>query len=197
MATETRQQMATQIDGGLNFVLWLLGRRYNADVVTREYASCDRHHGKNAPLPELWAYLRRETSEGRNLRLDKYRPGFVSWARRHLRQEPHGVLSTGGSLAKAIAEPIRKKMSASIAKRRATRSSAADRSSKTVSKRLGQQVTAQPSWNAKATFLDHGSRLGRNGELEKHEINPPEFSKGQCSMFIRKLVNDSLIDYRS
>jgi hypothetical protein len=50
--------MAAQIDAGINFFLWLTGRKYDSDSFRRAYSQrCPGPHSKKAaPLSEMYAY---------------------------------------------------------------------------------------------------------------------------------------------
>jgi hypothetical protein len=113
---KSKPGMAVQIDAGLNFFLWLTGRKYDADSFGRAYSRRCPRSRKAAPLAEMYAYVRKESKEQRLLHLAEYAPCFRSWAGRYLQEDPATVLSRGDSLAGAAVRKIGRKIS--IARRR-------------------------------------------------------------------------------
>ncbi|KAJ5585300.1 uncharacterized protein N7459_005100 [Penicillium hispanicum] len=113
---ERRSSMASQIDAGLNFIMWLTGRNHDATSFRRTYSQA-RPAGKwpsskrPAPLAEMYAYIRREHEEERTLELLEYTPSFLSWATRYLLQDPTQILAQGHSIAGTVLLKIRTNMS--------------------------------------------------------------------------------------
>jgi hypothetical protein len=98
--------MAIQMDAGMNFFLWLIGKDHNPTSFVNRYSSKRPRSIKTAPLPEMWAYVKKEAAEGRKLQLEDYSPSFLSWVSRYLSQDPVFVLAGGISLARAAADMI-------------------------------------------------------------------------------------------
>lgn len=112
---ERRPSMASQIDAGLNFVMWLTGQKHDATSFRRTYSQAGpagkRPSGKRpAPLAEMYAYIRREHKEERTLELLEYTPSFLSWATRYLLQDPAQILARGHSVAGTVLLKIRRNM---------------------------------------------------------------------------------------
>lgn len=115
---DIRASMALQIDAGMNFFLWLIGRRYDGNTFGRHYKFAAPRANKAAPLPEMWAYVRKERETGRSLTLQEYSPSFLTWARRFLGDTfPSGVLPVGESVADRIATEIRRRLSLAATER--------------------------------------------------------------------------------
>ncbi|RAK99169.1 uncharacterized protein BO80DRAFT_478634 [Aspergillus ibericus CBS 121593] len=108
-----RESMASQIDAGLNFFLWLTGRSYDANSFRRTYSQAGPCRKKSAPLAEMYSYIRKEREEQRNLKLSEYSPSFLGWVGRYLFQDPVTILLCGNSVAVAALWKIRTKMSIS------------------------------------------------------------------------------------
>jgi hypothetical protein len=102
--------MAIQIDAGLNFFLWLMGKDHNPTSFISRYLSKRPHSIKIAPLPEMWAYIRKEYTEARRLQLEEYSLSFLSWVSRYLNQDPTVVLASGISLARTAADKLLSKI---------------------------------------------------------------------------------------
>src|ERR1700733_8341068 len=64
---KSKPGMAAQIDAGINFFLWLTGRKYDSDSFRRTYSQrCPGPHSKKAaPLSEMYAYVKKEREEQR------------------------------------------------------------------------------------------------------------------------------------
>jgi hypothetical protein len=109
---KSKPGMAAQIDAGINFFLWLIGRKYDSDSFRRVYSQrCPGPRSKKAaPLSEKYAYVKKGREEQRLLHLAEYVPCFRSWAGRYLREDPAVVLSRGDSLAGAAVRKISKKI---------------------------------------------------------------------------------------
>lgn len=111
---DSRVKMAVQIDAGMNFFLWSLGKQHDPNTFQRHYASCGCPRlKKSAPLLEMWNYVKVETAEKRYLQLEDYSSLFVRWVGRFLRRDPTAVLAARCSLAGEAAKIIRKRMSQS------------------------------------------------------------------------------------
>ncbi|OJZ91757.1 hypothetical protein ASPFODRAFT_27617 [Aspergillus luchuensis CBS 106.47] len=108
-----RSTMASQIDAGLKFFLWLTGRSYDATSFRRTYSQAGPCRKRSAPLAEMYFYIRKEREERRFLKLTEYSPSFLSWAGRYLFQDPATITSDGNSVAVAALSKIRKQMSIS------------------------------------------------------------------------------------
>jgi hypothetical protein len=110
---KSKPGMAAQIDAGINFFLWLTGRKYDSDSFRRAYSQrCSGPRSKKAaPFSEMYAYVKREREEQRLLHLAEYAPYFQSWAGRYLQEDPAVVLSRGDSLAGAAVRKIDRKIS--------------------------------------------------------------------------------------
>ena len=108
---KSKPGMAAQIDAGINFFLWLTGRKYDTDSFGRAYSQRCPRSRKAAPLSEMYAYVRKEREEQRLLHLAEYTPCFRSWAGRYLQEDPAAVLSRGDSLAGAAVRKIGRKIS--------------------------------------------------------------------------------------
>lgn len=76
---KNRESMAIQIDAGMNFMLWLMGKDYNPTSFTNRYSGSRPRFVHTAPLSEMWGYVRKEAVEGKTLRLEDYSPSFLSW----------------------------------------------------------------------------------------------------------------------
>lgn len=98
--------MAIQIDAGMNFILWLIGKDYNPTSFVNRYSGSRLCFVHTAPLPEMWGYVRKEAVEGKKLRLEDYSPSFLSWVCRYIGHDPALVLATGASLAGTAAKKI-------------------------------------------------------------------------------------------
>jgi hypothetical protein len=123
--------MAARIGAGINFFLWLTGRKYDTDFFGRAYSQRCPRSRKAAPLSEMYAYVKKEREEQRLLYLPEYAPCFRSWAGRYLQEDPATVLSRGDSLAGAVVRKISRKIS--IARqRRSKKNSAAVNSNKSL-----------------------------------------------------------------
>jgi len=112
--------MALQLDAGINFILWLLGRTHSTTTFRDQYSlsGCPRFQFKGfASLRDMWRYIQKEREEGKKLRLEDYSPNFLNWASRYLGRVPADVLASGESLASVAASSIRENMSASHQKR--------------------------------------------------------------------------------
>lgn len=105
---ENKGPTGLQLDAGINFILWLLGKAHDHDRFTRQYRDTSKRPRsiRHAPLPEMWQYVRKEITEGRVLQLIDYSPSFLSWAARYIGQDPSLVLAEGASLARAVANNI-------------------------------------------------------------------------------------------
>jgi hypothetical protein len=103
---KNRGSMATQIDAGMNFILWLIGKDYNPTSFVNRYSGSRPRFVHTAPLPEMWGYVRKEAVEGKRLRLEDYSPSFLSWVCRYIGHDPSHVLATGASLAGTTAKKI-------------------------------------------------------------------------------------------
>ncbi|KAL8718407.1 MAG: hypothetical protein Q9225_004450 [Loekoesia sp. 1 TL-2023] len=101
-----RESMAAQIDAGMNFILWLIGKDYSHTSFVYRYLGSRPRCVHIAPLPELWCYVRKEAVEGKRLRLEEYSPSFLSWVCRYIGHDPALVLATGASLARTAAKKI-------------------------------------------------------------------------------------------
>jgi hypothetical protein len=80
--TKSKPGMAAQIDAGINFFLWLTGRKYDTDSFGRAYSQRCPRSRKAAPPSEMYAYVKKEREEQRLLHLAEYAPCFRSWASR-------------------------------------------------------------------------------------------------------------------
>ena len=98
---KSRPDLASQIDEGLNFFLWLIGRQYDPDSFRREYSQSGPRGKAHAPIPEMYNYIAKERKEQRILQLIEYRPTFLSWTRGYLQQDPADILRNGESVARA------------------------------------------------------------------------------------------------
>lgn len=150
---DMKKEMSLQMDSGMNFCLWLAGQPYDIDTFARHYSFASLPSRKVAPLPEMWAYVRKEKEEGKFLKLNDYSPSFLSWASRFLEGAcPSEILEAGQSLAGTIANKIRQRL----------RVAALERSkSKNVS--LSVDVSAEPPDNthpARDVSMTHGRRPG-------------------------------------
>jgi hypothetical protein len=123
--------MAAQIDAGINFFLWLTGRKYNADSFGRAYSQRCPPSRKAAPLSEMYAYVRKEREEQRLLHLAEYAPCFRSWVCRYLQEDPAAVLSRRDSLAGAAVRKISRKISI-VLQRESKKNSTAANSNKSL-----------------------------------------------------------------
>ena len=103
---KNRGSMAIQIDAGMNFILWLIGKDYNPTSFVNRYSGSRLRFVHTAPLPEMWGYVRKEAVEGKKLRLEDYSPSFLSWVCRYIGHDPALVLATGASLAGTAAKKI-------------------------------------------------------------------------------------------
>lgn len=112
---DRRPKMAAQLDAGLNFFLWLTGRKDTATSFRQAYS----RHGRldQAPLADLWAYVKRECDEQRILQIDEYTPSFVTWAGRYIGEDPYTIASQGTSLATTAATKLRQVMSEAASSR--------------------------------------------------------------------------------
>ncbi|GJP91104.1 hypothetical protein AlacWU_04003 [Aspergillus niger] len=108
-----RSTLASQIDAGLNFFLWLTGRSYDATSFRRTYSQAGPCRKRSAPLAEMYHYIKKEREEQRLLKLTDYSPSFLSWAGRYLFQDPATITSGGNSVAVAALSKIRMQMSMS------------------------------------------------------------------------------------
>lgn len=113
---ERRASMASQIDAGLNFVMWLTGQKHDPTSFRRTYSQAGPAgkwpSGKRpAPLAEMYVYIRREHEEERTLELVAYTPSFLSWATRYLLQDPAQIRAQGYSIAGTVLTKIRTNMS--------------------------------------------------------------------------------------
>jgi hypothetical protein len=103
---KSKPGMAAQIDAGINFFLWLTGRKYDTDSFGRAYSQRCPRSRKAAPLSEMYAYVKKEREEQRLLHLAEYAPCFRSWAGRYLQEDPAAILSRRDSLAGAAVRKI-------------------------------------------------------------------------------------------
>jgi hypothetical protein len=105
---ENKGPIGLQLDAGINFILWLLGKAHDHDRFTRQYRDTSKRPRsiRHAPLLEMWQYIRKEIIEGRVLQLIDYLPSFLSWAARYIGQDPSLVLAEGASLACAVTNKI-------------------------------------------------------------------------------------------
>ncbi|KAL6718105.1 hypothetical protein ACLMJK_004191 [Lecanora helva] len=101
---KNRESMAIQIDAGMNFMLWLMGKDYNPTSFTNRYSGSRPRFVHTAPLSEMWGYVRKEAVEGKPLRLEDYSPSFLSWVYRYIGHDPALVIATGASLAGTAAK---------------------------------------------------------------------------------------------
>src|ERR1700722_7950532 len=110
---KSKPEMAAQIDAGINFFLWLTGRKYDSDCFRRAYSQrCPGPRSKKAaPLSEMYAYVKKQREEQRLLHLAEYAPYFRSWAGRYLQEDPTVIFSRGDSLAGAAVRKISRKIS--------------------------------------------------------------------------------------
>ncbi|KAK6513418.1 hypothetical protein TWF281_005044 [Arthrobotrys megalospora] len=104
---KNRPPMAAQIDAGLNFFLWLVGRRYESSSFREAYASGRPRSGKNAPLGEMYGYLKTERGIGRILTPEEYGPIFLNWVGRYLKQDPLLMILNGESPVAAAVNKVR------------------------------------------------------------------------------------------
>jgi hypothetical protein len=132
---KNRGSMAIQIDAGTNFFLWLIGKDHDPTSFVSRCSSKRPRSIKTAPLPEMWAYVKKEAAEGRKLQLEDYSPSFLSWATRYLGQDSVLVLAAGISLACTAADKIVSR----IHKRSAERSMSSSSIKIAVSSRLDNQ----------------------------------------------------------
>lgn len=112
--------MALQLDAGINYFLWLLGRNHSTTTFRNQYSlsGCPRFLFKgSASITDMWRYIQKEREEGKKLRLEDYSPDFLNWASRYLGRIPADVLASGESLASVAASSVRANMSASHQKR--------------------------------------------------------------------------------
>lgn len=110
-----RPKMAAQLDAGLNFFLWLTGRHYTAMNFRHAYSR--RGRSDQAPLADLWNYVKRESDEQRILRLEEYAPSFVIWAGRYIEEDPYAIASKDISLATTVATKLRQNLSVAASNR--------------------------------------------------------------------------------
>ena len=116
-----KEQMANQLDGGLNFMMWLTGRQYQPHSFHTSYQPSAGYFGcfnqKSAPLLEMWSLLAEEKSQPQLLKLEDYPSAFIRWAGRYLCQNPYALLAKGESLVEKAAERVSAKMSIAAEKR--------------------------------------------------------------------------------
>ena len=103
---KNRESMAIQIDAGMNFMLWLMGKDYNPTSFTNRYSGSRPRFVHTALLSEMWGYVRKKAVEGKTLRLEDYSPSFLSWVYRYIGHDPTLVIATGASLAGTAAKKI-------------------------------------------------------------------------------------------
>ena len=103
---KNRESMAIQIDAGMNFMLWLMGKDYNPTTFTNRYAGSRPRFVQTAPLSEMWGYVRKEAIDGKTLRLEDYSPSFLSWVHRYIGHDPALVIATGASLARTASKKV-------------------------------------------------------------------------------------------
>ncbi|KAI9870338.1 MAG: hypothetical protein M1830_004363 [Pleopsidium flavum] len=82
---KNRGSMAIQIDAGMNFILWLIGKDYQPTSFVNRYSGSRLRFVHTAPLPEMWGYVRK---------------------RLYIGHDPALVLATGASLAGTAAKKI-------------------------------------------------------------------------------------------
>ena len=145
------EEVGLHLDAALNFFLWVVGRDYNEKSFTKSQASRRRGVPSSAPFTEMHQYVRQEESLQRHLKLDEYEPGFLTWARHYLQEDPAVLLTRGKSLAQALRLNWLRSLSGGF---RATdvQSRRAQRYRVAVAKRWG--VTHSKYWHGKALKLE-------------------------------------------
>lgn len=98
--------MAMQIDAGIDFILWLTGRKYALNVFAPAYSRSVPFLRRAAPLAEMYAYVRKEREEHKLLKFEESRRCFLCWAGRYLQTNPAVITSRGESIAVAAVKEI-------------------------------------------------------------------------------------------
>lgn len=106
------QHIAKRFDTQSNLMLYLGGRKFNANSYRQAIGDVELGRKRSAPLRELWAYRSIEEKQKTPLREADFDSSFLIWVRGHLTPRRTKILfETGESVLVPILTAIKKKQS--------------------------------------------------------------------------------------